>query len=118
MKILIIDDEKVVIEYLRNALSRQNDYIHCALSADEALKLLRDSSYDLIFVDYHLPGKSGLEIVDFIKKNSKQTKVAMLTGYPLMKEAIAKFVGVDEYLEKPLDIEEIEAIVEKYRPKA
>ena len=118
MKILIVDDEKVVTEHLKNVLANNGDKIDCAVSAEEALGLLKDFVYDVVFVDYHLPGKSGLEIVDFIKKNTKQTKVAMLTGYPLMQETIAKFVGVDDYLEKPLDVIQITAIVEKYRPKA
>jgi len=118
MKILIIDDEKMVAEHLKGVLSRKDDKVDYALSAEEALKALNDFIYDLVFVDYRLPGKSGLEIVDFIKKKFGQTKVAMLTGYPLMKETIAKFVGVDEYLEKPIDIGKIEEIVEKYRPQA
>lgn len=117
MKILVVDDERVVVEHIKNVLTKKGDEIDTALSGEEALSLLKDFKYDVAFIDYQLPGKSGLEIVGFIKKRSPETKVAMLTGYPLMKESIAKFVGVDEYMEKPLDIEEIQAVVEKYRPK-
>ena len=115
MKILIVDDESVVVEHLKNILNRNNDIVHTALNGEDAIKLVRDTRYDIALIDYQLPGKSGLEILKIIKETSPNTKVVMLTGYHLMKESIAKFAGIDEYLEKPLDIEEIQAVIEKYR---
>ena len=117
MRMLIVEDENTVADHLKNTLAKNKDIVHVAYNGKDAIKMINTTVYDIVLLDYHLPDKSGLEVMHAAKATSPGTKIIMLTGYPFMKETIAKFAGVDEYLEKPLDIEEIQAAIEKYRPE-
>jgi DNA-binding response OmpR family regulator len=117
MRMLIVEDESVVANHLKNTLAKNKDTVHVAINGEDAIKMIKDTVYDVILLDYHLPGKSGLEVMNAAKEISPKTRIIMLTGYPFMKETIAKFAGVDDYLQKPLDIEEIQAAIDKYRPE-
>ena len=114
MNILIVDDEEPVRDSFRQILGVFGHNTDTAAGVEEAVKLLDKSTYDFIFIDYNMPGKSGLELLKYIKEKSPSSKTAMLTGYPLMKEEIAKFAGVDEYLQKPFDAAKIIRLVNKY----
>jgi CheY-like chemotaxis protein len=114
MNILIVDDEEVVRDSFKKVLGIFGHNTDTAASVEEAIKLLEKPTYNFIFVDYNMPGKSGLELLKHIKEKCPLAKTAMLTGYPMMKEEIAKFAGVDEYLQKPFDAAKVIRLVNKY----
>lgn len=115
MKILVTDDEADVVEFVGNFIKKLGHSVDQALDGAQALHLVKNNEYDLIFVDYNLPNKSGLEIVNYIKKHNFDTKTVVITGYPCLNESIAKFVGADEFLQKPIDLQIIKKVISKYQ---
>ncbi len=115
MKILIADDEKEVAELIKKWLDRRGYNADLAFDGGKALELIKLNNYDLIFVDHNMPEVTGLELIVYIKQNSPATKTAMITGYPHIAEFAAKELGADEYLTKPVKLEEIEDIIDKYK---
>ena len=117
MKILIADDEREITDNLLEFLQRKGYSADVAYDGKQALDLIKEKEYDVVFLDHNMPELTGLEIVKFVKENQKNTKTVMLTGYPLMEDFFAKAVGADEYLDKPYQYAEIEKIIEKYDVK-
>jgi len=114
MRILIADDEKDIIEFLQDFLEKRGHFVDTALDGGIASDLIKENSYDLVFLDHNMPELTGLELAKLVKKNNPKTKTVMVTGYPSMKDFFAKSVGIDEYISKPCRLEEIKNIVDKY----
>lgn len=114
MRILVVDDEQGMVDLLVSYLKREGHAVDFAYNGNSAMAIIKQNPFDVLFVDYQMPGKSGLEVVDYTKKNSVSTKVVMISGIPQMEAAIAKIVGADEYMEKPLDFKKIDAILQKF----
>ena len=114
MNILVVDDEKEVAHWIADSLTEKGYRLDVAFDGQAALNLLKHHSYDLAFVDCHMPEVTGLEVIKYIKENRLQIKTVMLTGYEMMEEFLAKSTGADEYVRKPFRMEEIEAILSKY----
>ena len=115
--ILIIDDDPDFSAFLREALEahgHQVDYVDSALAGLEAL-MNRD--FDLILLDNQMPGMTGLEFLAEFRTREIDIPVVMTTakGTPDI-EIKAWIQGVFDYVEKPLDIEEIEELVERLEP--
>lgn len=112
-KILVVDDEQDVVKMIETFLFKRGFAVDTAFDGDKALEFIKNNRYSIIFLDYHMPGKTGLEVLDYIRKHHIITSVVMITGHRGMKEELAKFVGADEYLEKPLEIASIEQVIGK-----
>lgn len=115
MKILVVDDEEKIVSQLKKFLEKKGHSVDIAIEGDKALSLIKEDGYDIVFLDENMPGLTGLELVEYIKKNNVKVKTVILTGYPVMTESFSKDVGADEYLEKPVDLKKIEEIVNKYQ---
>lgn len=114
MNILIADDEKEFIDFMKERLTGQGHCVDSALDGERALELLKANKYDLAFFDHSMPGLSGLELAKYVKENNIALKVVMITGYEEMNDSFAKAVGVNEYLTKPVRIKDLEDIIKKY----
>ena len=114
MKLLFADDEKGLIEPLKDLLMRRGHAVDLAFDGIKALELIGQNRYEVVFLDFSLPEITGLEIVEQIKKTKQAIKTVIMTGYPLMKDFLLNTVGVDEYLSKPFKFEEVETILKKY----
>jgi YesN/AraC family two-component response regulator len=119
-RILIVDDEKLIVEMLKDALSDDNLGIETALSAESAFTRMKKVDFDVVMTDIHLPGFSGLELLKQIKERSPRTEVIVFTGYATIETAIeALDEGAMCYLTKPIRIqtvrEKIWEAVEKRR---
>ena len=75
--------------------------------------LIKTGNYDVAFLDVNMPELSGIEISRYVKDNNINTKIVYLTGYPCVNEMLAKELGADEYLRKPVDLKVIGDIVDK-----
>ena len=113
MRILIADDEKEVAVMIKSFLERRGYNVDIAFDGRAALKLIRENSYDVFFVDYNMPELTGIELVRYIKDNNIKLKTVMITGYPEMEANFAKRIGVDEYITKPIRMENIKEIIDK-----
>ena len=82
LKILVVDDEKDILELLKFYLSREGYVVTCASSGEEALFSVSQMKPDLMVLDIMLPGKDGFEITKFLKNDpdTKQIPIVMLTA--------------------------------------
>jgi len=112
-KILIIDDDRLLQNSLRNVLSSKYDTV-IAGSGEAALEILKTNSVDLVLLDIRLPGIDGVETLCRIKELNQGLTVVMMTAYEDVKTVVHSMKkGAADYLVKPLDIDELEIIIEK-----
>jgi len=112
-KILIVDDDRLLQNSLKNILSGTYDVV-IAGSGEAALQELKKHEFDLIFLDIRLPGIDGVETLRRIKAQGDMTRVIMMTAYEDIKTVVTSMkIGASDYLVKPLDIDELEVIIEK-----
>jgi response regulator RpfG family c-di-GMP phosphodiesterase len=112
-RILIVDDEREITEILSDLFGDQH---HCRTAgcAEEALERLRESEFELVVSDITMPGMSGLEMLPHVKSLSPQTVVVMISGMQTMESAIdALRLGAFDYLMKPFDLRQVEAVVKR-----
>ncbi len=107
MKILIVDDEKRIVEVLEAYLEREGYEIHSADNGIDALKKARSVSPDLIILDLMLPDISGEEVCRLVRKES-DVPILMLTAKSAEDDRINGIViGADDYLTKPFSPREV-----------
>jgi DNA-binding NtrC family response regulator len=112
-KILIIDDDVASCRTLQLHLHSQGHDVILAHGVDEGLDSL-DDTIELIILDIRMPGRSGLEGLPEFKSRQGQTRVIMITAFHDMESTIeAMQKGADDYIHKPIDIDELDAAIEK-----
>jgi putative nucleotidyltransferase with HDIG domain len=112
-RILIVDDEIEITEILADLLSDDYECLKAG-SAEEALSRLRDSEFHLVISDITMPGMSGLEMIPHIKQLSPDTVVVMISGMQTVESAIGALrLGAFDYLMKPFDLRQVEAVVKR-----
>lgn len=115
VRTLAIDDEERIRLVLKKTLQRIGHTVVTASSGEEALDLLRDTSFDVAVVDLNLGGYvDGLEVLEAIRWRWPDTAVVILTAHGSLESAIASIrEGVDDYLLKPAKPAEIRQAVER-----
>ena len=118
-RILLIDDEKSILDSLKMMLTFEGYDVAAAESVNLAIKFLEEEDFNLIVSDVRMPGISGLDFIEFFKKarqdlSSKLLPIILMTAYSDVKtgvEAIKQ--GVFDYITKPFDNEEFKIIVKR-----
>jgi CheY-like chemotaxis protein/glycine cleavage system H lipoate-binding protein len=111
-RVLVIDDEKVVLDAIRRILRQSDLEIDTAQSAAAALELLATSSYKLVITDLMMPGMDGLQLLRHLRDSGVKTAAIMITGYPSIQTALyAKQLGAFEYVTKPFTRQELRSVV-------
>ena len=112
--VLVIEDEKILSESICVYLGR-NGYVTLQASSGEAgLKLLEEASPDVAIVDLRLPGMDGLQVLARVREHSPTTEVIMMTAHASVASAVeAMKRGAFDYLNKPVDLEELRVVVDK-----
>ncbi|MDR3612682.1 MAG: response regulator transcription factor [Candidatus Obscuribacterales bacterium] len=109
-KLLIIDDDTGLTEALKNYLSQHGFLVECTPSAEDALQILSEYSYDALIVDWNLPEMSGELLVKRFREAGDHTPVMFLTGQNNVSTLERGFeVGADDYLTKPFEPRELVA---------
>jgi putative nucleotidyltransferase with HDIG domain len=112
-RILIVDDEHDINEILSDLLSERYDCVS-ANSAEAALTELGKSEFELVISDITMPGMSGLEMLPHVKSLSPNTVVVMISGMQTVESAIGALrLGAFDYLMKPFDLRQVEAVVKR-----
>jgi DNA-binding NtrC family response regulator len=112
-KILIVDDDKLIQESLRDILADKYD-VMLAGTGEAAITLLKKNPSDLVLLDIKLPGIDGIETLRLLRKLELDTFVIMMTANEDIKSVITTMkMGAFHYLVKPLDIDELEANIDK-----
>lgn len=104
-KILVVDDEKAILNLLKQAFLRAGFVVVPAESAEEALTVLEQEELYVMFLDLNLPGMNGIELCRRIKKDKPMAIVFAVTGYASLFElADCREAGFEDYFKKPADI--------------
>jgi putative nucleotidyltransferase with HDIG domain len=112
-RILIVDDEVEITEILADLLSEEYQCLKAG-SAEDALARLREGDFQLVISDITMPGMSGLEMIPHVKDLSPQTVVVMISGMQTVESAIGALrLGAFDYLMKPFDLRQVEAVVKR-----
>lgn len=118
-RILIIDDDQGVRQLLTDEFSRLGYCAEPSFGGDDALDKLKKIKYDIVITDMRLPQVDGLTILHTIKKISPETEVIMLTGYATVENAVqAMKDGAYDFIQKPFNLDEMAALVEKALEKS
>jgi formate dehydrogenase gamma subunit len=115
-RILVVDDEDVIVRGFKNALARYADQYEVTgvLSAEAALEELGRQPYDLLFTDLKMPGMDGLELLEKARAAFPETDAVMMTGFSTVESAVgAMKSGALDYVLKPFSQDELLAIVRK-----
>jgi len=112
-RILILDDNREITEILSDLLNSQYD-CETVASGEEALERLRQREFHLLLSDITMPGMSGLETLPRAKSVSPNSVVVMISGMQTVESAIdALRLGAFDYLMKPFDLRQVEAVVQR-----
>jgi len=112
-RILIVDDEHEITEILSALLSVEHNRQQVG-SAEDALARLPETDFQLVISDITMPGMSGLEMLPLVKSISPNTVVVMISGMQTVESAIGALrLGAFEYLMKPFDLRQVEAVVKR-----
>lgn len=112
MRILVVEDEEDLAEVLVEALAGQRYAVDQASDGDMADELVSINDYDLVVLDWTIPGPSGLELLQGWRAAGKQVPVLMLTGRAGVEDRIGGLdSGADDYLTKPFSLDELFARV-------
>lgn len=113
-KILVIDDDAVVAKSFDRVLKSKGYAVITVRSGEEALLKLKNERYDVVFTDIRMPGMSGIDVAEQVKKSQPWLPVVVITGYGTVdNEVRAEAAGVSGFLRKPLSPEMIEASTDK-----
>lgn len=111
-KILIVDDEPIVRESLRDWLVYAGYDVTITETGEEALELTKANDFGILILDVRLPGKTGLRILREIKKIKPEIKSIVITAYPTAELAEeAKQLDAIDYLTKPVAPADLEKII-------
>ena len=103
-RILVVDDEVGMCDFLRYLLEGEGYEVDDANSAAESLDKLAQNAYDLVLADIKMPGMDGLEMLRQIKEVDESTVVIVMTGYSSLETAIKAIkYNAHNYLTKPFD---------------
>jgi len=107
-RILVVDDEADIRESLETLLDLEGYQVHSAENATEGLKRFEAGVYDLVLLDLMMPDRSGLEVLDDIRRKDKETPVFLITAYGSVEVAVeALKSGASDYFSKPWDNEKL-----------
>ena len=113
-KLLLVDDDKNALDGLVKILTRDGYSVSGVLSGYEALSLLSKKNFDIIVTDMKLPGIGGLSLIHEIRKKEESVAIVVITAYSSVKTAVEAIkCGADDYLTKPINIEELTLVLEK-----
>ena len=107
-KILVIDDEQMMLDAIETILEEMGHQVECFSSALKGEKSALEDEYDLILIDIHMPEKNGAEVTEAILKEKPDAKVLVITahpGDPLATKALD--AGAKGLVKKPFDIGKI-----------
>ena len=110
--ILVVDDDKTVCKSIANVLENEGYKVDMAFSGEEALAAVNKNKYAVVLLDLMLPGISGIEVLQQIKKQNPNITAIMITGYPSVKTAVESIkLSAFDYIPKPFTPDELCGVV-------
>ena len=114
-KVLIVDDEEEIVAFMGRFLKRLNIDSVLAISGEEALEKYDKEHFDCVFLDIHLGGINGVEVLKRIKAINPEAKVVIITG-SISADNQSKVLefGATDYIQKPIDLTDFKKKVLTY----
>ncbi|MFH2056437.1 MAG: response regulator [bacterium] len=112
-KILVIDDTQIIRDLLVEVLRADGYDVAMAKDGVEAVEMVREQDYDLVFCDVHMPRQNGLETARQIMELSETAKLIMTDSYPDKLAKQAKREGAFGYICKPFDLGELRLLLQR-----
>jgi two-component system response regulator PilR (NtrC family) len=111
-RILIVDDELSMREFLKILLEKEGYEVTAAPDAARALQIVKQETIDLVVTDIRMPGMSGLELLTELKNHSREMPVIMITAFASPDDAVlAMKNGAFDYITKPFNVDEIKGVI-------
>ncbi|MDP8240590.1 MAG: response regulator [Candidatus Hatepunaea meridiana] len=119
IKLLIVDDEVAFLNSIAKRLELRDFNVTKATNGQEALDAAKNDKFDLALVDLKMPGMSGKELLEYIKREHKFLEVIILTGHGSLESAVeCTKLGAYSYLPKPYELDRlIELLKEAYQAR-
>ena len=108
-KVLVVDDEKLIVKGLKFSLEQDDMEVDTAFDGEEAVNKARANSYDIILLDIMLPKFSGLEVCQMIREFSEVPIIMLTAKGDDMDKIMGLEYGADDYITKPFNILEVKA---------
>jgi DNA-binding response OmpR family regulator len=118
MRILIVDDDKAICDYMQTLLERDGYQVKTTSDPTIVIQELKKQDYHLVILDLMMPKRDGIEVLREIRKHDKDVAVVIFTGYPNLDTAVAsmKLEAVD-YIKKPFNVDEFRAVITRVMRK-
>lgn len=114
VRILVIDDEKVIREGVERALSKRGYQIAKAEDGDLGLAMLKEQEFDIVLTDLMMPGLDGFAVLDWIQENQPHVQVIVITGFATVTKAVtAMKQGAFDFVGKPFTPDYIRVVVDR-----
>ncbi|NTU42785.1 MAG: response regulator, partial [Nitrospirales bacterium] len=111
-KILVVDDERFITWSLKQHLEKEGYETVTAESGEEAIEVFKEEIPDIVILDIHLPGISGLETLEALKKINKDTIGIIITAHGDIETAVSAIkLGAYDFVEKPFDLNRTEILL-------
>lgn len=121
-KVLIVDDEKLIVKGIRFSLEQDGMEVDCAYDGEEALQMIKDKDYDIVLLDVMLPRLTGFEVCQQVREFSSVPIIMLTAKGEDMDKILGLEYGADDYITKPFNILEVKAriraIIRRTAPKA
>src|SRR3972149_1045822 len=112
--LLVVDDDPVTIDLLKEVLSKEGHDVSTALSGEEAIRQGMGNLFDIVVTDVRMGEKDGMEVLRFFKKNTPDTTVIMITAFGSIETAIEAIrEGAYDYISKPFKLDEIKFTIQR-----
>ena len=108
-KVLVVDDEKLIVKGIRFNLEQDGMEVDCAYDGEEAVEKAKENKYDIILLDLMLPKMDGLEVCQQIREFSNVPIVMLTAKGEDMDKILGLDYGADDYITKPFNILEVKA---------
>ena len=108
-KVLLVDDEKLIVKGIRFSLEQDGMEVDCAYDGEEALTYARNNTYDMILLDIMLPKLTGFEVCQQIREFSNVPIIMLTAKGDDMDKILGLEYGADDYITKPFNILEVKA---------
>lgn len=121
MKILVVDDDPVIVKALESRLSKEGFTVFATLNPNEAVTELKDEEkppFDLIISDIVMPYISGIELLTEIKRVTPHTPIILISALDQKELILTAFeLGAQDFVVKPINLDELLLRITKYMPR-
>lgn len=108
-KVLVVDDEKLIVKGIRFSLEQDGMEVDCAYDGEEALECIHNKEYDIVLLDLMLPKLSGMEVCQQVREFSDVPIIMLTAKGEDMDKILGLEYGADDYITKPFNILEVKA---------